>query len=39
LAQVLDELIALGAFNRGEALDAARKILGGNSAKLYQVAL
>ncbi len=39
LAQVLDELIALGAFNRGEALDAARQILGGNSAKLYQVTL
>jgi predicted TIM-barrel fold metal-dependent hydrolase len=39
LAQVLDELIALGAFNRDEALDAARQILGGNAAKLYQVAL
>ena len=39
LAQVLDELIALGAFNRDEALDAARQILGENSAKLYQVEL
>ena len=39
LAQVLDELIAIGAFNRDEALDAARQILGENSAKLYQVAL
>jgi len=37
LAQVLDELIALGAFSRDEALDAARQILGGNAAKLYQV--
>ena len=39
LAQVLDELIAIGAFNRDEALDAARQILGENSAKLYQGAL
>ena len=39
LAQVLDELIALGAFTRDEALDAADRILHGNSEKLYEVNL
>jgi predicted TIM-barrel fold metal-dependent hydrolase len=39
LGTVLDELIALGALGRDEALDAARQILGGNAAKLYQVEL
>jgi hypothetical protein len=39
LAQVLDELMAIGAFTQGEALDAAHKILHGNSEKLYEVKL
>ena len=39
LAQVLDELIALGAFTHDEALDAAHQILHGNAEKLYEVKL
>jgi len=39
LTQVLDELIAIGAFTQDEALDAAHKILHGNAEKLYEVKL
>jgi hypothetical protein len=39
LAQVLDELIALGAFTRDEALEAAHHVLHRNSEKLYGVTL
>lgn len=39
LAQVLDELITLGAFTQQEALDAAHQILHGNAEKLYEVRL
>jgi len=39
LAQVLDELIAIGAFTQDEALDTAQQILHGNAEKLYKVKL
>ena len=39
LAQVLDELIGLGAFTQEEALNAAHQILYGNAEKLYEVKL
>jgi uncharacterized protein len=39
LAQVLDELIAIGVFTRDEALDAAHQILHVNAEKLYEVKL
>jgi len=39
LAQVLDELIAIGAFTQDEALDAAHQILHVNSEKLYEIKL
>jgi len=39
LAQVLDELIAMGAFAQEEALDAAHQILHGNAERLYEVKL
>jgi predicted TIM-barrel fold metal-dependent hydrolase len=39
LAQVLEELMAIGAFTQEEALDAAHQILHGNAEKLYQVKL
>jgi hypothetical protein len=39
LAQVLDELIAIGAFTQDEALDAAGQILHANAEKLYEVKL
>jgi len=32
---VLDELIALGALDAGEAIEVARRILGGNAAGIY----
>ena len=35
LGVVLDELVALGALTNDEALDTARRILGGNAASLY----
>jgi predicted TIM-barrel fold metal-dependent hydrolase len=35
LGMVLDELIALGALDAGEALDVARRMLGGNAAGIY----
>jgi hypothetical protein len=34
---VLDELVTLGALTTDEALAAARRILGGTAAKLYDV--
>ncbi len=37
LAQVLDELIALGAFTQDEALEAAHRILHANAERLYQI--
>jgi len=37
LAQVLDELIILGAFTRDEALDAAHRLLHRNAERLYQI--
>jgi uncharacterized protein len=39
LAQVLDELISIGAFTQDEALDAAGQILHANAEKLYEVKL
>jgi len=39
LAQVLDELVAIGAFTPDEAFDAAHQILHGNAEKLYEVKL
>jgi hypothetical protein len=39
LAQVLDELITIGAFTQDEALAAAHQILHGNAEKLYEVSL
>ena len=39
LGQVLDELIAIGAFTQDEAFDAAGQILHGNAEKLYEVKL
>jgi len=39
LAQVLDELITIGAFTPDEALEAAHQILHGNAEKLYGVKL
>lgn|SRR5574341_611461 len=39
MAQVLDELIAINAFTRDEAFDAAHQILHGNAEKLYEVKL
>ncbi len=39
LAQVLDELIAIGAFTHDETLDAAHQILHANAEKLYEVKL
>ena len=39
LAQVLGELITIGAFTQDEALDAAGQILHGNAEKLYEVNL
>jgi uncharacterized protein len=39
LAQILDELIAIGAFTQAEALEAAHQILHGNAEKLYEVNL
>jgi predicted TIM-barrel fold metal-dependent hydrolase len=39
LAQVLNELVTLGAFTRDEALDAAHQILHGNAEVLYEVKL
>jgi hypothetical protein len=39
LAQLLEGLIALGAFTRDEALDAAHQILHGNAEVLYDVKL
>lgn len=39
LAQILDELIAIGAFTQDEALDAAHQILHWNAEKLYEVKL
>lgn len=39
LAQVLDELLAMGAFTQEEALEAAHQILHGNAEKLYGVKL
>lgn len=39
LAQVLDELVALGAFTQDEAGDAAHRILHGNAEKLYDIKL
>jgi len=35
LGVVLEEMIALGAVTRGEALDVAGEVLGGNAARLY----
>ena len=35
LGTVLDELIALGALDAGEAIEVARRILGGNAAGIY----
>ena len=37
LGVVLDELVALGALTQDEAMDAARRILGGNAAGLYGI--
>jgi len=39
LSQVLNELIAIGAFTQDEALSAAHQILHGNAEKLYEVNL
>jgi predicted TIM-barrel fold metal-dependent hydrolase len=39
LAQVLGELMALGAFTQAEAIEVAHQILHGNSEKLYGVRL
>jgi len=39
LSQVLEELMAIGAFTQEEALDAAHQILHGNAEKLYGVRL
>jgi hypothetical protein len=39
LTQVLEELIAVGAFTQGEALEAAHKILHENAVRLYEVKL
>jgi len=39
LAQVLDELITIGAFTQDEAFEAAHQILHGNAEKLYGVQL
>ena len=39
LAQVLEELIALGAFTHDEALEAAHQILHGNAEALYDLKL
>ena len=39
LAQVLDELVALGAFTSEEALEAAHQIMHGSAEKLYGVKL
>ena len=39
LAQVFEELIAIGAFTQDEVLDAAHQILHGNAEKLYKVKL
>jgi hypothetical protein len=39
LAQVLDELMTIGAFTQDEALEAAHLILYGNAEKLYKVKL
>jgi hypothetical protein len=39
LAQVLDELIAIGALTQDEAIEAAHQILHGNAEKLYEVKL
>jgi len=39
LTQVLEELIAIGAFTQDEALDAAHQILHTNAEKLYEVRL
>jgi uncharacterized protein len=39
LAQVLDELMMIGAFTQDEAMDAAHQILHGNTEKLYEVKL
>jgi hypothetical protein len=39
LSQVLDELIALGAFTQAEALEAAHQILHGNAERIYGVNL
>jgi hypothetical protein len=39
LAQILEELITLGAFTQDEALEAAHQILHGNAEKLYEVKL
>jgi predicted TIM-barrel fold metal-dependent hydrolase len=35
LGTVLDELVALGALDAGEALDVGQRVLGGNAAALY----
>ncbi len=35
LGTVLDELIALGALDDGEALAVGRRVLGGNAARIY----
>jgi hypothetical protein len=34
---VLDELIALGALDEGEALTVGRRVLGGNAAAIYNL--
>ena len=39
LAQILNELITIGAFTHDEALDAAHQILHGSAEKLYEVKL
>jgi len=38
LGTVLDELIALGALDAGEAIEVAQRILGGNAAGIYGLA-
>ena len=35
LGTILDELVSLGALDGGEALTVARRVLGGNAAKIY----
>jgi predicted TIM-barrel fold metal-dependent hydrolase len=35
LGTILDELMALGALDAGEALTVARRVLGGNAARIY----